>query len=186
MGIAPHPTRVQVGYSSPLRFMLIDSDGAKVQKAEIEISLLQKSYLNIKKRDSQGNINDNWEEGWIKTFSTKRDISDGKGVFQPELVDPGDYLVSITFLDSSGRYTSRTLFKVGWEDYDEWLKGQKDASHGPNANILVALNQRDYAPDASIEATFHTPRPVIPILFLNCNFQVFKVGHRAKSFWVVL
>ena len=29
-------------------------------------------------------------------------------------------------------------------------------------------------------------REVIPILFLNCNFQVFKVGHRAKSFWVVL
>ena len=28
--------------------------------------------------------------------------------------------------------------------------------------------------------------PLIPILFLNCNFQVFKVGHRAKSFWVVL
>jgi PAS domain S-box-containing protein len=27
---------------------------------------------------------------------------------------------------------------------------------------------------------------VIPILFLNCNLQVFKVGHRAKSFWVVL
>ncbi len=29
-------------------------------------------------------------------------------------------------------------------------------------------------------------RYLIPILFLNCNFQVFKVGHRAKSFWVVL
>ncbi|MGO9738057.1 MAG: alpha-2-macroglobulin family protein [Desulfomonilaceae bacterium] len=173
VGIAPHPTRVQVGYSSPLRFMLIDSDGAKVQKAEIEISLLQKRYLNIKKRDSQGNINDNWEEGWIKTFSTKQDISDGKGVFQPELVDPGDYLVSITFLDSSGRYTSRTLFKVGWEDYDEWLKGQKDASHGPNANILVALNQRDYAPDASIEATFHTPRPVRTCLLTLERSEIF-------------
>ena len=173
VGIAPHPTRVQVGYSSPLRFILIDSDGAKVQKAAIEISLLQKRYLNVKKRDSQGNINDNWEEGWIKTFSTKQEISDGQGVFEPELVDPGDYLVSITVLDSSGRYTSRTLFKVGWEDYDEWLKGQKEASKGPNANVLVALNQKGYIPDTPIEATFHTPRPVRTCLLTVERSEIF-------------
>jgi uncharacterized protein YfaS (alpha-2-macroglobulin family) len=160
VGIGAHPSQVQVGYANPLNFVLIDSEGKKIPKGLVEISLLQKRYLNVKKRDSQGNINDSWEEGWIKTFSTKQTVLDGKGTFQPELIDPGDYLVAITIFDASSRYSSQTLFKVGWEDYDQWLQGQKDSSKGPNANVLVALNQKVYVPDTPIEATFHTPREV--------------------------
>ncbi len=160
VGIGAHPTQVQVGYANPLNFVVIDSEGKKIPKAFVEISLLQKRYLNVKKRDSQGNINDSWEEGWIKTFSTKQTVLDGKGTFQPELIDPGDYLVAITIFDTAARYSSQTLFKVGWEDYDQWLQGQKDSSKGPNANVLIALNQKVYAPDTSVEATFHTPREV--------------------------
>lgn len=160
IGIGSHPTQVQVGYSNPLRFVLIDAEGKKVPKALVEMSLLQKRYFSIKKRDNQGNINDTWEEGWIKTFSTKQTIMEGEGSFQTEFVDPGDYLVSITFHDTTGKYTSQTLFKVGWEDYDQWVRGQKEESKGPNTNVLIALNQKDYIPGSTIEATFHTPREV--------------------------
>ncbi len=160
VGIGTHPTQVQVGYSNPLHFILIDSEGKKVPKALVESTILQKRYVNIKKRDSQGNISDSWEEGWIKTCSSKLEVIDGKGTFQPELADPGDYLVSITFMNSTGRYTSQILFKVGWEDYEQWVSGQKDVARGPNANILVSLNQKDYVPNTPIEATFHTPRTV--------------------------
>ena len=160
VGIGAHPSQVQVGYANPLNFVLIDSEGKKIPKALVETSLLQKRYLNVKKRDSQGNINDSWEEGWIKTFSTKQTVLDGKGTFQPELIDAGDYLVAITIFDANARYSSQTVFKVGWEDYDQWLQGQKDSTKGPNANVLIALNQKVYAPDTSVEATFHTPREV--------------------------
>lgn len=160
IGLGSHPTQVQVGYSNPLRFVLIDSEGKKVPKALVEMSILQKRYFSMKKRDNQGNINDTWEEGWIKTFSTKQTIMEGEGSFQTEFVDPGDYLVSITFHDTTGKYTSQTLFKVGWEDYDQWVRGQKEESKGPNANVLIALNQKDYIPGSTIEATFHTPREV--------------------------
>ncbi|MGC8659652.1 MAG: alpha-2-macroglobulin family protein, partial [Desulfomonilaceae bacterium] len=160
VGIASHPTEVQAGYSNPLHFILLDSEGKKVPKASVDAVILEKRYLNIKKRDPQGNITDSWEDGWIKTISTKLEVIDGNGTFQPELFDAGDYLVSITFTDATGSYTSQTLFKVGSEDYDQWLKGKKDESRGPNANILLALNQKGYMPNTPVEVTFHTPRAV--------------------------
>ncbi len=160
VGILANQKQVQVGYSSPLRFVLVDSEGKRVPKALMEMAVLQKRYLNVKKRDRDGNINDNWEEGWMKTFSTTQTIIDGEGSFQPEFVDPGDYLVSITFLDTTGRYSSQVIFKVGWDDYDQWLQGQKKAEKGSTPDIMISLNQKEYSPGSTIEASFHAPRAI--------------------------
>lgn len=160
VGILANQRQVQVGYSSPLRFVLVDSEGKRVPKASMEMSVLQKRYLNVRKRDRDGNINDSWEEGWMKTFSTTQTVIDGEGSFQPEFVDPGDYLVSITFVDTAGRYTSQVVFKVGWDDYDQWLQGQKKAEKGSAPDILVSLNRKEFSPGSTIEASFRSPRPI--------------------------
>ena len=55
-----------------------------------------------------------------------------------------------------------------------------EATGGYDVPIAAALLSK------GLPAAIVNPKRVIPILFLNCNFQVFKVGHRAKSFWVVL
>ncbi len=174
VGILSNQKQVQVGYSSPLRFVLVDSDGKRVQKASMEMSVLQKRYLNIKKRDRDGNINDTWEEGWIKTFSTTQTVINGEGSFQTEFLDPGDYLVSITYLDTTGRYSSQVIFKVGWDDYDQWLQGQKKAEKGTTPNIPISLNQKEYSPGSMIQANFHSPRAIRTCLVTLERSDIFE------------
>ena len=58
----------------------------------------------------------------MKGLSSQVPVKNGEAVFSLQLNDFGDYLIAFTFEDKSGKYSSQTSFKVGWEQYDEWIR----------------------------------------------------------------
>ena len=51
----------------------------------------------------------------MKSITSQQSIVNGQAGFPLELNDEGDYLISVTYDDAGGRYSSQTLFAVGWE-----------------------------------------------------------------------
>ena len=159
VGISDHPRQVQAGYASPLRVIVIDRDGNKVSSGKIEAAIMQKRYFFTQKRDEAGNINDLWEEGWMKSITSQQSIVNGQAGFPLELNDEGDYLISVTYDDAGGRYSSQTLFAVGWKEYDQWLRSKAETGVRTSNEILLATNRKDYGSGDSVKVEFRTPRP---------------------------
>ncbi|MCA1959795.1 MAG: hypothetical protein LDL33_03285, partial [Desulfomonile sp.] len=113
VGISRHPSRVQNGYSGTLKLIVVDSEGKKVQTGQLIASQLRKESFYTQKRDENGNINYLWEYGWLTTTSSRIPLLKGEGMYELELNDYGQYLLSFTFEDKSGSYSSQTIFKVG-------------------------------------------------------------------------
>ncbi|MBI4965867.1 MAG: hypothetical protein HY913_21495 [Desulfomonile tiedjei] len=162
VGVSGHPRQVQSGYASPLRIVVVDESGKKIPSGKVEAAIMEKKYFNIHKRDDEGNLNYQWEEGWMKTLTSQLSLENGEGVFPLELNDSGNYMVAFTYEAQGGRYTSQTVFKVGWEDYDNWMQSRMRSEKAtPTSNeILVALAKNEYRVGEPIQVQFHTPRPV--------------------------
>jgi len=162
VGISGHPRQVQSGYASPLKIVVVDESGKKVPKGKLEAAIMEKKYFNVQKRDDEGNINYQWDEGWMKTLTSQLSFTDGEGVLPLELNDSGSFMVAFTYEAQGARYTSQTLFKVGWEDYENWRQSRLRAEKGaPTSNeVLLALSKNEFSVSERIKVQFHTPRPV--------------------------
>ncbi len=160
VGIPSHPRQVQTGYASPMKVIVVDRQGKKVQEGKIEARIMQKKYLYTQKRDEAGNLKDLWEEGWMKTLTSQQSITNGEAPFSLEFNDYGDYLVAFTYEDKTGRYSSQTLFKVGWDDYDNWIRRQAEKETRTGNQVLVSLSKKEYRAGEPVRIEFHTPRAV--------------------------
>ncbi len=160
LGISNHPRRVQSGYAAPLKVIVVDQTGKKIPSGKIEAQIMQKKYFYTQKRDEAGNINPMWEEGWMKSLTSRQPIVNGEAVFQLELTDSGDYMVRFTYEDKSGRYTSQTLFSVGWEDYDQWVRSRTKNETRTSDEVLLSMTKKEYRTGEPVQIQFHTPRPV--------------------------
>ncbi len=160
VGVSKHPKQVQTGYAAPLKVIVVDPDGKKVGAGKIEATILQKRYFYSQKRDGEGNINYLWEEGWMKTLTTQQTLVNGEATFQLDLVDSGDYLVSATYEEGTKRYTSQTLFTVGWQEYDQWVRNQEERTALTGSEILLSMSRTSYSVGEQVQIEFNTPRPV--------------------------
>ena len=160
VGISNHPRRVQSGYSAPLKLIVVDQNGKKIPSGKIEAQIMQKKYFYSQKRDEAGNLNPSWEEGWMKTLTSQQPIVNGEADFQLELNDSGDYLIGFTYEDKTGRYTSQTLFSVGWEDYDQWARRETEKDVRTSNEVLLSMTKKEYRTGESVRIQFHAPRPV--------------------------
>ena len=160
VGITGHPRQVQTGYSSALKVIVVDAEGKKVPSGALSASILHKEYFDVQKRDDDGNVNYVWEEGWKKTLSSNQPISNGEAVFQAEFNEGGDYLIAFTYEDKGHKFTSQTLFKVGWEEYTQWLGRQGDRGAATRNEFLLSMSKKEYAVGDTVKVEFNTPRPV--------------------------
>ncbi len=160
VGVAKHPKQVQNGYAAPLRLAVVKSDGKKASKGTIEACIMQKRYFYTQKRDDAGNVNFLWEEGWMKGLSSQVPVVNGEAVFNLQLNDFGDYLISFSFEDKSGKYTSQTLFKVGWEQYDEWVRQRSEKEVRTYSEVLLSTSKKEFKINEPVKVSFHVPRPV--------------------------
>ncbi len=188
VGISLHPERVQSNYASPITAVVVDKDGNRVETGELTVSVLRQDYFYVQKRDQQGNINHLWEEGWVKSMSGKASILKGQAQYDLELNAQGDFMVSFTFEDEKGaRYSSQTVFKVGWEEYDNWVRNQHPHTI-PNSNeILLGLSKKEYRVGDSVAVEFQTRRPVSKCLITVekgdiLGYQVIDVNGRHGKF----
>jgi alpha-2-macroglobulin len=160
VGISNHPRQVQTGYSAPLKIIAVDQNGKKLTSGKIEAQIMQKKYFYTQKRDEVGNLNSVWEEGWMKTLTSLQPIVNGEADFKLELNDSGDYLMGFTYEDKTGRYTSQTLFKVGWEDYDQWVRREAEKEVRTSNEVLLSMTKKEYRTGEMVRIQFHAPRPV--------------------------
>lgn len=160
VGISRHPARVQDGYSATLKLVVVDSEGKKVQTGQVTASQLTKSSFYTQKRDENGNINYLWEYGWLTSTSSRVPLSEGEGQYEVELNEYGSYMLSFTFEDKTGNYSSQTIFKVGWEEYDDWLRRDEEKEVRTFNEVLPALSKKEYRVGETVTVEFNTRRPV--------------------------
>ncbi|MBI5569782.1 MAG: hypothetical protein HY914_07550 [Desulfomonile tiedjei] len=169
VGISDHPQQVQNGYATPLKIVVVDQDGKSVQRGKIEARIMKKDYFYTQKRDEAGNVNYRWEQGWIKALTSTVEIAKGEAQFNLELNDYGDYLISFTYQEKAGQYSSQTLFKVGWQQYDDWMRERTEKEVPTSNEVMVSMTKKEYRVGEPIRMGFHTSRPV-----KNCLVAVEK------------
>ena len=160
VGLSKHARQVQSGYSAPLKVIVVDPDGKKAGAGKVEASILQRRYFYTQKRDSEGNINYLWEEGWMKTVATQQQLVNGEAAIQLNFGDSGEYMVAVTYEEGGRRYSSQTLFTVGWQDYDRWVRHQEEKTTLTAGEVLVSMSRTSYNVGDQAQIEFNTPRPV--------------------------
>lgn len=160
VGIEEHPRRVQVGYASPVKILVVDDSGKAVASGKIDAAMMERKYFPVEKRDSQGNLNSLWEEGWVRTIGSKLELTQGHATFNVQLNDPGEYLLQATYESEGKKYTSQKTFRVGWEDYDRWIRQTRENEVRTSDEIMVSSSKRDYRVGETVKIRFQTPRPV--------------------------
>jgi len=161
VGISAHPTKVQSGYAPTLKVIVVTQDGKKLPKGEVQASLMEKKYFYTQKRDETGQLNYLWEEGWVKSLSSRHPIVNGEATYELQLSDAGKYMVAFTYQDDKGAYTSQTMFQVGWEEYDRWIRDRSKEERPLTSNeILLALTKKEYSVGEAVRVDFHAQRPL--------------------------
>jgi uncharacterized protein YfaS (alpha-2-macroglobulin family) len=161
VGIGSHPKQVQSGYSAPLPVVVVDKEGKKVTSGKVKVTIMRQDYFYVEKRDEQGNISPQYEQGWAKSASTEYPIVNGQANVQMELFDSGAYLVEISYESEETRYAGRTLFNVGWqEDMAERERRRQDKGMLTANEILVSMSKKEYRAGESAVIQFSSPRPV--------------------------
>ncbi len=164
IGLSEHPEKVQSGYSGAQKFVVLGPDGKPVSEAPVEITWLQKKYLYLQKRDEQGNMVESWEEGWIRTFSSSQTARDGQGSFNVELVQPGDYMVNVSYEKDQVKYASQTTYSVDWDDYERWMRSQGPGNSKSFGDMVVTLNRKEFQNNQVLEASSSATKPVKKVL----------------------
>ncbi len=160
VGISNHPTKVPEGHLSEFKVIVVDQQGNKVSSGEITATVMVRDYFYTQKRDSKGNINFLWEEGWKKFLSLRSPIVNGEAVFEVELNEYDRYMITAEYADKGARYSSRTLLQVGWETYDQWIRPQKEKGVVTADAIFLAMNKDQYKTGEPVTVEFRTRRPV--------------------------
>ena len=165
VGIAPHPRQVQTGYAAPLKVILVGADGSRVRSGTITASIRRGEEYDLEKRDEEGRINYSYEKAWQEILSSQQPVSNGEAVFQLQFGEGGTYLIAFTFEDKGRKYTSQTIFNVGWEDYYRPTYGEETERRArPTNEILLCTNKKEYAVGDTVRIEFNTRRPVTKCL----------------------
>lgn len=160
VGISGHPKQVQSGYSAPLKIVVVDREGKRVPSGTVQAQIMRKESFYVQKRDEEGNLSDTWQDGWVNALSSQVPFTNGEGVFQCEFNEGGNYLLVFTYSDEKGKYSSQTLFKVGWEDYENWARDKAEKGPRTGREILLSMNKKEYRAGEPVKVEFNIPRPV--------------------------
>ncbi|MDQ7785140.1 MAG: MG2 domain-containing protein [Desulfomonilaceae bacterium] len=160
VGISRHPKQVQAGYAGALKVVVANQQGEKLDSGTVNAEIMRRQYVYIRKRDSEGNINYLWEDGWMKDLSVSQALEHGEATFRADMNQAGTYLIVFTFEDESGRYSSQTLLQVGWEGYDDMREREQQEEVRTSNEILLSMDKNEYAAGETVQVQFTAPRPM--------------------------
>lgn len=174
VGISRHPAQVQTGYEAPLKIVVVDRNGNKVSAGSVEVSLMELDSFYVQKRDETGNINYLWEEGWLKTLTASVSLVQGDGTFPVSLNRSGSYLISFIYVHEGRRFTSQTVFKVGWRSYEEWMRTRDEKEVQTGNQVFLTMSKKQYAVGEEVDVSFQAPRPMAKCLITLEGADVFR------------
>ena len=163
VGISPHPRQVQAGYAAPLKVIVVDANGKKVSSGVISAGIMRGQDIDTERRDEDGNINYSYEQAWQKIFSSQQSINNGEAIFPLQFGEGGEYVVAFTFEEKGRKYTSRTIFTVGWDEYRRSSRSdsdEEDKNRSRKNEISVVMSKKEYAVGENVRIEFNTRRPM--------------------------
>ncbi len=160
IGISNHPKAIPRDYTENLKVIVVDKDGNRVQSGKITTIIMKNEYFYMHKRDSQGNINYQWEQGWQKELSYDSPIENGAAQIKVNFSGYQDYMIRCEYTDDSEVYASQTSFDVGWNRYESWISTlSKDGVPTTDA-IFLSMSAKEYKVGDTVNVEFETKRPV--------------------------
>ena len=160
VGIAKHPKQVASGYNSSLKVVVVDSEGKPVKNGKVTADFMHQEGWPTQKRDDYGNLSYTYEEGWVKGLKTTQSLVDGQAVFDVGFSSYGSHMIVFTYSDGSGKYSSQTIFQVGWDAYESWVSAKKREGVVTGDAVFLAMKKAEYAAGEKVDVEFNTRRPV--------------------------
>lgn len=160
IGISNHPKAIPRDYTETLKVIVVDKEGNRVQSGKITTTIMKNEYFYMHKRDSQGNINYQWEQGWQKELTYDSPIENGEARVKVNFSGYQDYMIRCEYTDDSEVYASQTSFDVGWNRYESWISTlSKDGVPTTDA-IFLSMSAKEYKVGDTVNVEFETKRPV--------------------------
>ncbi len=157
VGIANHPEQVESGYTGDLGFVVIDAAGKPVGSGTVTAVFMNKEYFYSLKRDETGAVKQNWENGWIKSYTSQQPITNGRGFIPIAFSNGGDFLVDVIYKENDAAFAGRAVFTVGWSNISR--RENEDQELVTKAEILLTSNKKTYKTGDDAQVRFRTPRP---------------------------
>lgn len=128
VGISNHPPTVLPGEGQTLAAIVIDRKGSKVTKGDVLVQVMERSYTHIRKRNDEGLLYQEQQQVWRSQLSVELPIKDDRATFDFDFARGGEYLVTFTYRDASGReYASATRYAtVGYEYDGEYVRASRE------------------------------------------------------------
>ena len=135
VGTSKHSEDVEMGASTTLRAIVLNEDGKRIQKGNVEVEVMRQTYLSVRKRDAMGNTRWEGEEVFTRQFKAPIKIVGGKAAFDFDFRNGGKYLIRFHYKGDDGKsYSASSLYQVSgyWYDSDERQKRETMLSLNPD------------------------------------------------------
>ena len=161
IGINRHEEGVKAGDSQMLKAIVIDRKGNKIESGSLDVSVMKKEYMYVRKRNEDGNIYWEDKEVYRKQISTALSIERSIALFDFDFLYGGDYVIQFTYKDKAGReYSSNTKYHVygyfyGYEYESKDLNFEK---------MSVASDKKEYSFGETIKVYLNPHKKLSSIL----------------------
>ncbi|MDA0692625.1 MAG: MG2 domain-containing protein [Nitrospinae bacterium] len=150
VGMSKHSQTVKAGMDLPMRFVVINNEGTKIQNQKVTVNVLRKGWNYIRKRNDRGEVYWNWQRLWKNVYSVEHEINDSENPFIFSNSYSGDYLVTTSFSSQGKTFTSGNILTVedGYDSYEQRKK------LNPYEKISLVSNKNTYTPGTNAEIKF--------------------------------
>lgn len=164
VGIAKLPAGLVVGQEFPIQAIVVDKNGNKLGKGEIQLEIMRKRWFYSQKRDSEGGISYNWTSGWVRSQNARQLITDGAATFELILAEGGDYMLQATYNNGNEESKAAMSFEVEYSYSSFEDLNSKSRTRSEN-EILLMPDKSLAAVNDKIRIRYSLPRPCEYALF---------------------
>lgn len=164
VGIARIPSGLTVGQEFPIQTIVIDKNGNKLDRGEVQLEIMRKRWFYSQKRDNEGGIAYNWTSGWVRSQNNRQTIKDGVATFDLILADGGEYMLQATYTNGSEESKSALSFEVeySYSSFEDFNKKSRTRSEN---EILLMPDKSVASLNDRIRIRYSLPRPCEYALF---------------------
>lgn len=144
VGIRSAPITPEVDVPVQFECVVLDASHRPISSGDLEVSILQKTYVNTRKRSEDGNAFWTWSEVWKRQPSRATSFTDGNAVIELSFPDAGQFLVEVAYRDNEGRTTASTRL-VSVNGPFGWYYEDPEESNPRAEQISIRTDRNEYS-----------------------------------------
>jgi uncharacterized protein YfaS (alpha-2-macroglobulin family) len=156
LGISSHEDTVKAGDSHILKIIVLDKNGKKIEKGTVNVDVMRKEYVYVRKRNESGGVYWDNKEVYRKQLSSTLNIGKAVATFEFDFMYGGQYILKFSYKAPNGKeYSSNTMYDVegyfyGYE-YENRERNfeklsifteKKEYSHGDKIRVFINPHRR--------------------------------------------